>query len=172
MLPSSSKYTMQYDLKITFIQRTLFWQKEPYSADSTLETSVRVRLSTSVNVSSNNSPRAETFALIMFEYVTFCFIRFYLLMPLPKTIAHYNLQGGKKHPHLLQNTHSRLHLGLITKAKFPLYFFFSLKVKQFFSHQPGPATVHAHHSRSLQSSHGGGSANHSTGRMRADVSCA
>lgn len=95
MLLSSSKYTMQYDFKITFIQRPLFGQKEPYSADGTLETSVRVRLSTSVNVSSNNSLRAEAFVLIMFEYVTFCFIRFYLLMPRPKMIANCNLQGEK-----------------------------------------------------------------------------
>lgn len=104
MLLSSSKYTMQYDLKITFIQRTLFRQKEPYSADGTLETSVRVRLSTSVNVSSNNSLRAATFALIMFEYVRFCFIRFYLLMPLPKMIAHYDLQGDKKTIHICCRT--------------------------------------------------------------------
>lgn len=116
------------DFKITFIQRPLSGQKEPYSADGTLETSVRVRLSTSVNVSSNNSLRAEAFALIMFEYVTFCFIRFYLLMPLPKMIAHCNLQGEKNIHIYCRTLTADCTLASLQKQNFRL----SLKVKLFF----------------------------------------
>lgn len=40
-----------------------------------------VTLSTNINVNSNNSLQAEAFTLIIFEYVTVCFIRLYLLVP-------------------------------------------------------------------------------------------
>lgn len=56
-----------------------------------------VTLSTNINVNSNNSLQAEAFTLIMFEYVTVCFIRLYLLVPqneffgvvFSKMIVHY-----------------------------------------------------------------------------------
>lgn len=116
---------------VTVIRRTLFRQK--HGAGNPIK-SVRVTLSSNINVNSNNSLQAEAFTLIIFEYVTVCFIRLYLLLPQNNF---FQCVFPKMMPYRKKKIHSCCReLGMCTleslKGKVLLYFIFSLKVKMFF----------------------------------------